>query len=165
MKLLCRLVSVSLVLFATLVFAQSETQKTFDSLKKLAGSWETTAGGKTVRVALRVTSLGNAILHEMRVEGSPEDPITMIHLDKERLFLTHYCDAGNQPRMTGTISPDGKTIVFTFLDATNLLTSQVGHMQQVTFHLIDTDHHSEKWDFLMADGKQIGDLMEFRRSN
>ena len=91
-------------------------------------------------------------MHEMRGTG-PDDPITMFHLDGERLILTHYCDAGNQPRMAATISSDGKTIVFDFLEATNLLSSQAGHMQRVTFNFIDADHHTAR---RQAGGRTIG---------
>jgi len=34
--------------------------------------------------------------------------------------ITHYCGAGKQPRMRASTSADGKTITFTFFDATNL---------------------------------------------
>jgi hypothetical protein len=95
---------------------------------------------------------------------APEDPITMFHLDGERLVLTHYCDAGNQPRMVATTSPDGKTITFNFLDATNLLSSQMGYMQRVVFSLIDADHHTEMWEFATADGKQMGGLLDLKRA-
>ena len=94
------------------------------------------------RFAARASS-GNALMHEMRGTG-PDDPITMVHLDGDRLILTHYCDAGNQPRMAATISPDGRTIVFDFVEATNLESSQHGHMQRVIFNFIDADHHTEK---------------------
>jgi hypothetical protein len=99
--------------------------------------------------------MGNTLMHEMRGTG-PDDPITMFHLDGERLILTHYCDAGNQPRMAATISSDGKTIVFDFLEATNLLSSQAGHMQRVTFNFIDADHHTG--------GKQVGGLLDLKRN-
>jgi hypothetical protein len=66
--------------------------------------------------------------------------------------------------MVATISSDGKTVTFNFVDATNLLSSQMGHMQRVTFNFIDTDHHTENWEFAMADGKQMGGLLELRRT-
>jgi hypothetical protein len=152
-----------LLLLSTAALAQSAAQKSFEQLKSLAGSWEGAMDGQPVHVSLRVTSMGNALMHEMRGAG-PDDPITMLHLDGDRLMLTHYCDAGNQPRMAATISPDGKTIVFDFVDATNLLSSQHGHMQRVTFNFIDSDHHTEKWEFAMADGKQMGGLLDLKRS-
>jgi hypothetical protein len=140
----------------------SDAQKSFDQLKALAGSWEGSLDGRPLHVSLRVTSTGNALMHEMKGAG-PDDPITMFHLDGDRLLLTHYCDAGNQPRMVATTSPDGKTIVFNFLEATNLLSTQMGHMQRVTFTFIDPDHHTEKWDLAMSDGKQMGGSLDLRR--
>lgn len=152
-----------LLLVSTAALAQSSAQNSFDQLKSLAGSWEGTLDGATLHVSLRVTSRGNALLHEMRGAG-PDDPITMFNLDGDRLMLTHYCDAGNQPRMVATVSPDGKTIVFDFKEATNLLNTQEGHMQRVTFTFIDPDHHTEKWEFAMAGGKQMGGLLDLKRA-
>ena len=100
----------------------------------------------------------------MTGSGRPDDPITMFYMDGDRLLLTHYCDAGNQPRMVATVSPDGRTITFNFVDATNLLNSQPGHMQRAVFNLIDSDHHTEMWEFAMADGKQMGGLLDLRRT-
>ena len=164
MKSLRFMLSVVLMSLSTLALAQSDAQKSFDNLKTLAGSWEGTMDGKPLLVTLRVTSMGSALMHEMTGGGTPEDPITMFHLDGDRLILNHYCDSGNQPRMAGTISPDGKTITFNFLDATNLLSSQPGHMQHVVFNFIDSDHHTELWEFAMAGGKQMGGLLELKRT-
>jgi hypothetical protein len=164
MKSLRFMLPVVLMLLSTVVFAQSDAQKSFDKLKTLAGSWEGTLEGKPLQVSLRVTSMGNALMHEMTGAGRPDDPISLFHLDGDRLLMTHYCDAGNQPRLVATISPNGKTITFNFLEATNLLSSQMGHMQRVVFDLIDPDHHTEKWEFAMADGKQMGGLLDLKRS-
>jgi len=163
MKMRRLTLTLALLLLSTAAFAQSAAQKSFEQLKALAGSWEGTFEGQPLHVTLRVTSRGNALMHEMTGPG-PDDPITMFHLDGERLLLTHYCDAGNQPRMAATISPDGKTIVFDFFEATNLLGSQHGHMQRVTFSFIDADHHTEKWEFAMADGKQMGGVLDLKRT-
>ncbi len=151
-----------LTALSTAAFAQSEAQKSFDHLKSLAGSWEGSFGGETLKVTLRVVSGGNTLLHQMGAD-SPSDPVTMIHLDADQLVLTHYCDSGNQPHMAATISPDGKTITFNFVSVSNLLKSQPGHMQRATFNLIDANHHTEKWEFLMADGKTEGGLLDLKR--
>lgn len=146
-----------LTLIAIPVFAQSAGQKSFDSLKTLAGSWEglvtttPTVGdvaGKHVQVTLRVTSLGNALLHEAKIEGRPDDPITMLYLDSDRLTLTHYCDAGNRPRMVAKASSDGKTIEFEFLDVAG--PTDNGHMHRAVFTFIDANHHTEDWTFMMG---------------
>lgn len=51
-----------------------------------------------------------------------------------------------------------------FVSATNLLSSQAGHMQHVVFNLIDPDHHTELWEFVMADGKKMGGLLDLKRT-
>ncbi len=33
--------------------------------------------------------------------------ITIFHMDNARVLMTHYCGAGNQPRMQASGSPDG----------------------------------------------------------
>jgi hypothetical protein len=89
------------------------------------------------------------------MDGKSDDMITMFNMDGDRLLLTHYCQAGNQPRMKASVSPDGKTLTFHFLDATNLTSAQPGHMQRVVFNLIDANHHTEEWHFATGNGKEM----------
>lgn len=139
--------------------AQTDAQKVFDRLKSLAGSWDgvlsgtgTPFDGKSMHFTLRVTSTGNALLHEMTgLPGRPDDPITMFYLDEDGLMLTHYCDAGNRPRMTGKMSPDGKVLEFDLVDVAGGM--QKGHMHHVKFTFIDPDHHTEDWTFMLPNGK------------
>ena len=41
---------------------------------------------------------GTALVERERTDKTPE-MLTVYHLDGKRLVLTHYCMAGNQPRM------------------------------------------------------------------
>jgi hypothetical protein len=170
MKSLNGFFAATLLLAGVAAFAQQGQQQSFDSLKALAGSWtgsvNTDEDGKIpeIHVTMRVTSMGNTLMHEMQVNGQPDDPITMFTLDSGRLVLTHYCDAGNQPHMAATVSPDGKTLTFDFVSASNLLPTQHGHMQHVVFTLIDANHHTELWQFAMADGKTMGAVMDLHRA-
>lgn len=167
MKSLRVLLPVVLISLASVAVAQSDAQKSFDKLKALAGTWEGAFDGKPLYVTLRVISTGNALVHEMTGSQTPnqdpEHPITMFYLEGDRLLLTHYCDAGNRPRMVANALPDGKTINFDFLDVANLLPSQAGHMQHAVFNLIDVNHHTEKWDFAMKDGKQMNAVLDLKR--
>jgi hypothetical protein len=158
MKTLRFLLPLVLLSIATAALAQSEAQKSFDKLKTLAGSWEghiTTVPpqaemeGKLMHVSLRVTSMGNALMHEMTGAGRPDDPITMLYLDGDRLMLTHYCDAGNRPRMTGKLGPDGKSVDFEFLDVAGSM--EYGHMHHAAFTPVDANHHIEDWTFMQGD--------------
>src|SRR5215472_3030360 len=170
MKSLSFTLSVVLMSFCTAAFAQSDAQKSFDKMKTLAGSWEgrvTTSPqeadieGKLAKVTLRVTSMGNALMHEATGAGRPDDPITMFYLDADRLLLTHYCDAGNRPRMVGKMSPDGKTVEFDFLDVSGNL--QYGHMQHAVFTIIDENHHTEDWTYLMPGDKPMRGHLDLKR--
>lgn len=135
--------------------AQSPAQKSFAEIKSLAGTWEGTLTtfpavkayrGKHLQVRLRVTSSGNALLHETSVAGQTDDPITMLYVDGNRLLLRHYCDAGNRPRMVAKASADGKTIIFRLLDVSG--SRKYGYMEDAVFTTIDARHHTEDWTFL-----------------
>jgi hypothetical protein len=170
-------VSVLFILMAAAAFAadattnQSDSQKAFDQLKTLSGTWEGHVStfpqapeieGKTMHVSLRTTSMGNALVHEMQGEGRPDDPITMLYLDGDRLLLTHYCDAGNRPRMTGRMSPDGKTVEFEFLDVAG--STAYGHMHHAVFTFIDANHHTEDWTYMQPDDKPIRAHVDLQRT-
>jgi len=146
------------VVFAILsAAAQSNPQKSFEAMKSLAGNWAgKTTMGDPVEVSYRITAGGSSLLSEIQsgMKGHNEDMISMINLDNDRLLMTHYCSAGNQPRMVATASPDGKTITFDFLDATNLSSPDAGHMHRVIFTFVDANHHTEDWLFI-AQGKEI----------
>src|ERR1700704_6483080 len=143
MKSLRLMLSVVVLALSTVAFAQSdapkssvasvpsEAQKSFTTMKNLAGEWEgpvtvpempQMSGGKPLHLSLRVTSRGNAIVHEFQEAGTPLDatkydhPVTMLYVDGEQFTLVHYCDAGNRPRMIGKMSPDGKMVDFEFAD-------------------------------------------------
>lgn len=160
MKTLRVTTSILVVLTATLSFAASDAQQSFEQLKSLSGSWEgKAANGKPVQVAYRVTSRGSALMSEI---NSDDDMITMFNLDGQRLLMTHYCGVGNQPRLLATSSPDGKTITFDFLEATNLASPEAGHMRRVVISMLDANHHTEEWDFV-DHGKEMKEVFDLSR--
>ena len=179
MKSLRCMLSIVLISLSTAAFAQSDAQHSFTALKALAGSWEgrvTTfppmedMGNMTnVEVTLRVTSRGNALVHEMQAPGKPDDPtrydhlVTMLYLDGDRLLLTHYCDAGNRPRMVARNSRDGKSVEFDFLDLSG--GTQYGHMDHAVFTTIDANHHTEDWTYIMPGDKPVRAHMDLQRTD
>jgi hypothetical protein len=177
-SLRCMLSVVVLMSLATVGFAQSDAQKSFDKLKTLAGSWTGPAtinppqsemgDGTLMQLSLRVTSRGNALVHEMREAGKPDDPshydhpVTMLYLDSDRLYLTHYCDAGNRPRMAARTSADGKTVEFDFVDVAG--STDHGHMHHAVFTVIDANHHTEDWTYMMPGDKPVHAHMDLQRT-
>jgi hypothetical protein len=165
MKSLRFALSLTLLIAASALFAQTAAQKSFDQLKSLTGSWEgKNHEGKPLHVTFRDTAGGSALMSEIIGEGH-EDMISMFHMDgPDRLLITHYCGAGNQPRMSATTSPDGKSITFDFVDATNLSSPDAGHMRRVVYTILDANHHTEDWTFAAAPGKDMKQFFDLRRS-
>ena len=154
----------------------SEAQRSFATMKSLAGEWEGLvtvpempgmSGGKLMHASLRVTSRGNVLVHEFQEAGTPLDatkydhPVTMLYVDGDDLTLVHYCDAGNRPRMTGKMSPDSKTVEFELKDISG---STEYHMHHSVFTLINANHHTEDWTFMMKD-KPVHAHFDLQRKN
>lgn len=157
------LLMVLLAAFTATALAQTDAQKAFDVIKSMPGTWEgTSADGHPLQVTFKVVSGGTAVMSEIMGHG-PEDMVSMFHLDgANRLLVTHYCGAGNQPRMQASVSPDGKTITFIFVDATNLKSPDDGHMYRMVLALLDANHHTEEWTFI-DHGKEMKESFDLRR--
>jgi hypothetical protein len=116
----------------------------FTTLSSLAGDWDLQVDGmKPQTLNLKMISGGSVLMETM----THDSMITMYHLDKDHVMLTHYCSAHNQPRMQASISDDGKQFTFDFLDATNLANPSDGHMRKMVLTIQDKDHFTEEWFF------------------
>ena len=156
---------------------QSDAEKSFTELKSLAGTWRGTVtvdppqpeikNGEMGQITMRVTSRGNALVHEMAdpsKQGDPtkyDHPVTMFYLDNDRLTLVHYCDAGNRPRMVARTSPARKTVEFDFVDVSG--STNYGHMHHAVFTTIDANHHVEDWTYMMPGDKPVHAHMDVTR--
>jgi hypothetical protein len=96
---------------------KSPSDVAFERLKSLVGTWETLEkASKRPGVATYTLTGGGKVLMEVMGGGMA----TAYHLDKGTLVLTHFCGAGNQPRMrVKTIENDGRHFVFEMYDITN----------------------------------------------
>src|SRR5215471_4856224 len=118
------LILAAIALSAACAVAQTDAEKAFTAIKSMPGTWEGTSAEGPVKVTFKVTAAGNSVMSEIL---GKEDMISMINMDgPERLLLTHYCAMGNQPRMQASVSADGKTVTFNYVDATNLATPEAG---------------------------------------
>jgi hypothetical protein len=189
MKSICLMLFVALMSLTTVAFAQHdahqapdqvaspEAQKSFETMKSLAGNWEgpvtldpptpEMSDGKPLHISMRVTSRGNALVHEMQEAGTPSDParydhpVTMFYVDGGHLTLVHYCDAGNRPRMLARPSADGKSVEFDFSDISG--STAYGHMHHAVFTFIDSNHHIEDWTYMMPGDKPMHAHFDLKR--
>ena len=158
--------------------APTDAQKSFDEMRALAGNWEGPVtvtppmpemGDAKLHVTMRVTSRGNALVHEMQEAGKPLDytkydhPVTMFYVNEDHLNLVHYCDAGNRPHMVARKSADGKTVEFDFVDLSG--SNQNGHMYHAVFTSIDADHHTEDWTYMMPGDKPMHAHLDLHLTN
>lgn len=157
-----RILLAALTLATVAAFSQTDAQKAFATIKLLPGTWEGNTSMGPVKVTFKTTAGGSAVMSEILGQ---EDMVTMFHLDgPNRLLMTHYCAAGNEPRMQASVSPDGKVITFDFLDATNLATPDAAHMQKMVITLVDENHHTEEWT-LVDRGKEHKELFDLHRKS
>lgn len=124
----------------------------FERLKGLEGVWEADlGGGDKARSRIEVIAGGSAIVDRYQDTklGRGKEMVTVYHLDGDRLLLTHYCVAGNQPRMKlESFDPTTGELRFEFLDATGLRRPGAGHMHRALYRLEDSRHFSTVWDWV-----------------
>ncbi len=78
--------------------------------------------------------------------GAEGEMVTLYHPDGERLMMTHYCLANNQPRMRAAAAgSEPKKISFAFVDAANLPSPAAGHMHALELAFQDNDHFTQTW--------------------
>lgn len=149
-KLISTFASLSLALVTAAGRAQEPTgvkgNAGFDLVKSLAGNWEgATPEGRPLHVSYSLVSNGSAVL-ERRLEGGEAEMVTLYSANGNRVVVTHYCSAGNQPQMqTAPISGSPQELSFVFVRATNLVSKATGHMVGLKLALADRDHMVQEW--------------------
>jgi len=127
----------------------------FERLKGLAGHWKSHGSRGYDEESVVKVIAGGSVVDVASTGAHPgEEMRTVYHMDRDRLLLTHYCIAKNQPRLVATAyDPSAGTARFEFLDATNLPSRDKGHMDKVELRFLDQDHVIERWTWY-ANGKE-----------
>jgi hypothetical protein len=125
-----------------------KNQSEFERIKSLEGNWVgKMSDGKSVHISYKVISSGSAVMESMDHDGM----VTIYHLNGDTLMLTHYCSAGNQPRMH-LVSSTPESLIFDMFDATNLDSVNDGHMSGLVLTFKDKNHLTADWS-MSKDGK------------
>jgi hypothetical protein len=129
-------------------------QVAFEKLKSLAGSWTGPGeSGKPLKVTFEVASGGTTVISRVM------EMVDVYHLDGERLMVTHYCSAGNQPRLvTETLTENSnlKSMEFKFLDITHSSPSKEGYINHLTLNFTGDDNLTQWWTFRKAGESKEG---------
>jgi hypothetical protein len=131
----------------------ARARQVFEKLKSLEGRWRgKSTKGWTEETTIRVIA-GGSVVEMASFDAHPGEQMrTMFHLDGDRLLLTHYCVARNQPRLVAR-AEDESGIVFEFLDATGLPSRDKGHMDKARYRFVDDRHFVEHWTWYQ-DGQE-----------
>jgi hypothetical protein len=131
------------------------TNPQFEKIKKMAGTWvEADKDGKPTDKVFSVVKViaGGSTVVETAFPGTPMEMVSVYHLDKGDLVMTHYCVLGNQPRLKADPKSKPNQIKWDFVGGTNLDVQKDTHMHSAVVTFIDDDHieiAGEAW----VDGK------------
>jgi len=140
-----------------------DAKAAFERIKSLAGEWQGVGDKANEHLSYELIAGGSSVIERDAAEGRPV-MLTVYHLDGGRLLLTHYCMAGNQPRMEAR-EFDAKSgrLHFDFLDATNLASKDAGHMHTATLFLTGADRLSAEWVYYKDSKPSFSEKFEFVR--
>jgi len=137
-----------------------EAKAVLERLKGLAGTWVFTdvpEGLVGTKVLYRVTAAGSAVVEE-QFPGSDHEMVSIYHLDGDELLMTHYCAAGNQPRLKLDRSASSlEDLRFGFDGGTNLDPARDLHIHEARIRLDGADEGRLTSDWTaFQDGKPMG---------
>jgi hypothetical protein len=116
-----------------------------DRIKRLEGSWWGNIHEyKTPASAAFAVSSGGSAVREIMGAGTEHEMTNMYHLDGDRVVVTHYCGAGNQPRMVSTQIEENR-ILFELDSVSNYQSAQEGCMARLELEFDGNDHLIQKW--------------------
>jgi hypothetical protein len=145
--------------------AQSEgvtAKAAFKQLKSMVGTWSNKVksdhplgGNHDSKIVYKLTGAGSALV-ETDFPGAAHEMVSVYHLDGDDLRLTHYCAAGNQPRLKldrarSTLSK----MIFVFDGGTNLDADTDMHIHGLVVTFQPDGHVDCAWDAFM-NGKSTG---------
>jgi hypothetical protein len=128
-----------------------DAKTAFKRIKTLAGTWKSQTAdlGKADHgkvkdedhkgdspVIYKLTGAGSALV-ETQFPGSDHEMVSVYHLDGEDLRMTHYCAAGNQPRVKlDRVNSKPDELIFVFDGGSNLDPEKDMHIHgvKITFH-------------------------------
>jgi hypothetical protein len=134
-------------------------KEAFAKLKSLEGNWnnKTSHGdhgpASDTKVTYRLTGAGSALV-ETDFPGSNHEMVSVYHLDRDELRMTHYCAAGNQPRLKLDRAASTPTrLVFSFDGGSNLDPAKDMHIHGLVMEFHEGGNVDCAWD-AFAGGKK-----------
>ena len=111
----------------------SQAAAAFDTMKSLQGKWTITRDGKPRPTVMTydIGSRGSIVTEQFGHE------LSVFYLDGNRLLMTHFCNAGNQPRLQLRAAAKPGALDFVMFDITGLHDPKAAHVQEAIYQTID----------------------------
>lgn len=128
----------------------------FNPIAQLAGDWTMQSPEGETFVASRFsTTAANSAVREIMFPGDDHEMTNLYHMDGDNLVITHYCAAGNQPRMVATNATqtaEGTVYYFNFDSVSNLRPEHDHYMGNMTLTILNDGTLREEWRSYTRDG-------------
>jgi hypothetical protein len=135
--------------------SRPDINKAFTLIKSLVGNWKgsfTWTGARTgegkMDAHYYVTGNGSAVVEDLMIDGQPV-MTSVYHLDGTDLRATHFCAAGNQPRLKAdAFNEKEQSVNFQFVDITNLPTPGSPHVKGLEVEFEDSNQIAVTFTFI-----------------
>ena len=158
-----------LVIASALTAQDTPAAAMLEKIRGLDGRWEGTlqwTGGRTSTGSLTATysqtGMHSAVVETLIMDSVPS-MTSVYHLDGADLRMTHFCGAGNQPRLkASSVDLTRGMAEFAFVDITNLKNADAGHVIGARLHILAPDHLQIEFTFT-AGGKTAVEHIDLHR--
>jgi hypothetical protein len=134
----------------------------FSRLQSLVGEWRVESARGRGHSQFQAIAGGSVVL-ERFTESNGTEMLTAYHLDGDKLVLTHYCMAGNEPHMVAEkFDPASGQLNFAFAGGSNI-GAETGHMHDAAFRLISNDRFDAKWNFVEGGKLKFSEDIHYTR--
>ncbi len=113
--------------------AVSNSATAFETFKSLQGKWSIQSQGKTLPIEMtyEVGSKDSIVTEQFGKE------LSVIYWDGQSLLMTHFCNAGNAPRLRLKDSSQPRVLEFETFDVTNLKSADAPRVERIIYRIVD----------------------------
>ena len=127
-----------------------EDASVMEKLAALEGDWmlldEDGRETEVVGARFRLTAGGSALVETMFPDSADgHEMVNMYHADGDRVLMTHYCAAGNQPRLVVEATEDENRLALRFDSITNLASPESIYMSEAVYVFNGNDRLTTRW--------------------
>ena len=115
----------------------------FERIQGLEGKWENSSPDGVSFHVFELTA-GGTVVRETMFPGEDYEMVNMYTLDGNSVHMTHYCMAGNQPRMRAT-AISGDSMEFKSVGVGDLKSPSEIYMGRMTLVFRGADHIEQRW--------------------